>query len=327
MSTTELSNIIIRNDNLANFQKTHNSNHESMKDQHQESNEKKINKKTKENLLDFYFNNQLNETSNKLHSNSNFVSDKEINRKKIDNNHLIINNLENELKEKNDEIKILKNNFIEKIDLIESENKIVLNQIEEEFNRVISRMNRKYKENINGLEVNSLGIKNHYDDFITKLNLNIINLKNNTVDAKEHENLIQNLKTRALEKIEGEKNNYDEKLRELLEYFDKPEYRKLINNVNFYLKFKEKINFTNDDLNYIEQFNFTDQEYDIWMDRIKLNVITAECDYINGVINLESEYKLLYDKIKYNEEDKFTFIENEIKDKFDVFFKHILSIL
>ena len=263
----------------------------------------------------------LNDRKTNLDNNKSFSN--KINKsieKNSDNENFIIHNLEKELKEKNEEIKLIKKNFIEKIDRVENENTSILNNLEEEFNKVIINMKKNYKDNVNGLEINALGIKNIYDDFIAKLNSNIINLQNNTVDAQKHDKIIKELKTKSFIKSEEEKNNYDEKLKELLDYFDKPDYRKLINNINFYLKFKDKFNFTNDDLNYIENLNFTDKEYELWMDRIKLNLITAECDYINGVMNIENEYKSLYEKIKYKVEDKLQNIEIEINEKFDVSF-------
>ena len=246
-------------------------------------------------------------------------NDKQLNMKFNKNDNLIINNLEKELQGKNEEIKIMKNNFKEKIELLENENKKTVNKLEDQFNHIIENVNKNYIENVSGLEINTLHVKNEYDDTVMKLHSNILNLKNKSVELNKHENIIQDIKTKAFMKIEDYKNNYEDKLKELINYFDKPEYRKLIQNINFYMKFKEKIDFTPEDLNFIEHINFSDQEYDLWMDRIKLNLITAECDYLNGVMELENNYLQIYEKIKSSEIDKFINLENEINEKFDVF--------
>lgn len=241
-------------------------------------------------------------------------------KKNVDNDHLIIYNLEHELKQKNEEIKKMKKNFTDKIGLIENENKVSLNNLESEFTLLINNIKKNYYENVNGLEINSSKIKNSYDDIISKLHANILNLKNDSIDSKIHERIIQEIKTKTFIRIEDEKDNYNKKLKELIDYFDKPDYRKLMNNINFYLKFKEKFDLNYDDIYEIPKTNFTDQEYDLWMDKIKLNLITAECDYINGIIGIENEYNTLYDTIKYNEHEKLNLIEKEINDKFNVFY-------
>ena len=166
-------------------------------------------------------------------------------------------------------------------------------------------------------------MKNEYDDIITKLQLNINNLKNNSVVISKHNNIIEELKINSVNKIEDTKNIYLDKLKELINYFDKPDYRKLIENLNFYMKFKEKLDFSPEDSELLKNLNFSEQEYEIWMDKIKLNLITAECDYINGVIELENNYLDLYEKIKSTQDNKYEIMEKEISDKFDVkfFFK------
>lgn len=247
-----------------------------------------------------------------------FEDDKRKYTQNLINDNLIINNLEKELKEKNDEIKLMKKNFKEKIELIEKENIKIVNNLEDQFDDIVNNMNVNYIENVNGLEVNSLRIKNEYEEILSKIQSNMVNLKNNTVDVRKHESIVQDLKTKSFLKVEEFKNNYEEKLRELINYFDKPDYRKYIQNINFYLKFKEKIDFSPEDLNIIESVNFSDQEYELWIDRIKLNLISAECNYINGVIDLENDYLSLYEQIKINETDKFKYLENEINDKFEV---------
>ncbi len=236
----------------------------------------------------------------------------------FENEKVIINNLESELILKNDEIRILKKNFKEKVGLIENENKKIVNNLENQFNNVINNLNHNHIETINGLEIKTLKVKNEYDEILSKIYSNILNLKNNSVDIKKHDNIIQDLKTKSFVKIEEYKNNFDEKLRELINFFDKPDYRKLIHNINIYMKFKEKIDFTADDLNFIDNFNMTNQEYELWIDRLKLNLISAECDYINGVVDLENNYLNLYEKIKLQERDKYKIVENEINEKFGV---------
>jgi len=273
--------------------------------------------KFKNESLGLYIKNNMTQKEN-ITNELIFEDDKRKYTQNLINDNLIINNLEKELKEKNDEIKLMKKNFKEKIELIEKENIKIVNNLEDQFDDIVNNMNVNYIENVNGLEVNSLRIKNEYEEILSKIQSNMVNLKNNTVDVRKHESIVQDLKTKSFLKVEEFKNNYEEKLRELINYFDKPDYRKYIQNINFYLKFKEKIDFSPEDLNIIESVNFSDQEYELWIDRIKLNLISAECNYINGVIDLENDYLSLYEQIKINETDKFKYLENEINDKFEV---------
>lgn len=233
---------------------------------------------------------------------------------------LIIKNLENELKERTDEIKVLKKNFKEKIDILEDENKKTIDQLEEQFNRMVENINKNHSDNVTGLELSNLQIKNEYDDLIAKFQRNILNLKSNSMPVKKHEEIIKELNTKSFVKFEEHKNIYQEKFKEVIKFFDKPDYKKLIENINFYIKFKEKIDFTPEDLQILETSNLSNQEFDIWMDRIKLNLVTAETDYINGIIELENNYLNLFEKIKGNEFEKFQILENEINKKFEVNF-------
>ena len=295
----------------------------------------KINLNEKENLPNKYTNFYYNQTSplknmqkdNIYNLNGNLQNNFSLKKNNLnspnDNEHLIINNLENELKEKNNEIKILKKNFKEKIFLVETENKKTISNLEDQFNNIVENINKNSSENFSGLEISNVQMKNEYDDIITKLQLNINNLKNNSVVISKHNNIIEELKINSVNKIEDTKNIYLDKLKELINYFDKPDYRKLIENLNFYMKFKEKLDFSPEDSELLKNLNFSEQEYEIWMDKIKLNLITAECDYINGVIELENNYLDLYEKIKSTQDNKYEIMEKEISDKFDVkfFFK------
>lgn len=293
-----------------------NSNFKKLLEKNTEKNTEKFNSRIEEN--ENFGNFAVNNLSKITEKDSNSKSKLTTENKSIPQEKLIINNLETELIVKNNEIKTLKKNFKEKIEFLEIENKKNVDKLEDQFENIMGNIGQKHNQNITGMEANSLQMKNEYDELVAKLQSNISNIKHNSVNIFKHESVIEELKSKTNNEIQESKDIYQAKMNELVNYFDKPEYRKLIENINFYIKFKERMNFSIEDVEFLDNVNISDQEYELWMDRIKLNMVTAECDYINSVLELETDYKKDFDKIRLEENRKFQFLENEINDKFEV---------
>jgi len=227
-------------------------------------------------------------------------------------------NLQNELRLKNEEIKILKNNFKKKINLIEEENSKNIEKIEREFYNFIDNM----EVNLNTSKIieeekernNNLFLK----DIVTKLKTELIDLKSNSINISKHEDYLREIKNKLNEKNIETNFLYSKKIKEIIDYFDKPEYVNLIEKMRFYIKYKEKLDFSKIEFDPKENFG-TIREYDYWFDRIKLNLINAETDYLNGMIELENKYNEFYIETAFERNKKLNALENEINTKFNVF--------
>jgi len=155
-------------------------------------------------------------------------------------------------------------------------------------------------------------------DIVTKLKTELIDLKSNSINISKHEDYLREIKNKLNEKNIETNFLYSKKIKEIIDYFDKPEYVNLIEKMRFYIKYKEKLDFSKIEFDPKENFG-TIREYDYWFDRIKLNLINAETDYLNGMIELENKYNEFYIETAFERNKKLNALENEINTKFNVF--------
>lgn len=107
------------------------------------------------------------------------------------------------------------------------------------------------------------------------------------------------------------------KINEILELFENPEYLNLIEIMKFFFKYKENLDFSNLDF-FLNRGFQSINEYEIWFDKIKLNIINSETDYLKGIIGLEKKYNEFYYEAAFDRNEKLTALENEINTKFSV---------
>ena len=262
--------------------------------------------------------NNQNKENNKTYNTN--ISKNLINLDKETNSNLEIelNNKNNELNNKKKELNLIKHNFNTKINLIEKENKNVIKKIENNYEILLSDVENINVDKKNNLdEITNKNYNNYLEQIIGKLYLELSGLKINTVNVSKHEEIIRELKNQLKIEKDETKQIYVEKIKELMNFYDKPEYKNLLENLSFYMKFKEKIEIKKDEISSLN-YNFSINEYDICIDKIKLNLINSESEYLNGMMDLEKEYKEMINELKINQNDKFLSLENEINSKFDV---------
>lgn len=224
-------------------------------------------------------------------------------------------NLESELQQKKNEINLLKNNFKKKIELIEQENEKNINNMEKNFNNILNNVENLF---ISERLKNEDKDKNSYNSFqylISKLKLEWVDLKNNSVNISKHEEIIRELRKQLTDQNIQTSSIYNKVLKELLDYFDRPEYLNLIENMRFYMNYRDKLNLSNLDMEKKFEY-FSIREYDLWIDKIKLNLIKAESKYLDGMIELETKFNNFIHESNQEETQKFAKLEAEINAKF-----------
>jgi hypothetical protein len=223
---------------------------------------------------------------------------------------IIVKNLENELREKKDEIKTLKKNFREKILILEQENKLNLDMVENQHKIEVSALLKNHEIIVKELhEENDLLIEK-FENVILKLaNEKNQNIKN-CMDKNKHEEKIRELSKAYDDKYEELKKGYDENIKQMNNLFENPLYVNCLEKIRYYNINKEKLQQVADVKLINHEENKSELEYEVGdvysiIDSIKfeqlknctlyfqqLNEINYKCQNILNRNNVETKNKL-----------------------------------
>lgn len=104
-----------------------------------------------------------------------------------------------------------------------------------------------------------------------------------------------------------------------MNFFDKPEYRVLMEKLKFYSKFKDKINVDLDDMEKSSLLGLKNDEIEILITKMKIHVIDVETEYVKGLTDLEQKYQEYEAKFQQSKaDDKLESLKKLVMDKFSV---------
>jgi hypothetical protein len=201
----------------------------------------------------------------------------------------VIKNLEQELREKNDEIKILKKNFLEKINQMEAENKKTIEQVEQQ-NKTSSEKLQNNHDNLKvELNFQLTQMKTQYEEILSKLVADLKLSKHNNVSIHLYNTKINEVSTKWNENNLKLKSNYEKNLSEVFNLIDKSEYKELMERIRFFDKYKDRINFPLPSFIEKSKLNLTSEE--ALNDIIRLKLLEVEASHLKecGKIQIEFE--------------------------------------
>lgn len=264
---------------------------------------------------------------NKTHSNSfteeenktklyNNATNKQISKEDPKTLKLIIKNLEEELKEKKDEIKILHKNFKDKISLIELENKKLIEQIDQRYKINLDELINNYETRLAEYEYQSTLMKTQYEELINKLYRDYNALKSSNISLSFHNEKINELDNNYRDKLEYLKKLYTQKLKDVYSYFDKPKYNQTLERIKFYNEHNVKFNNFEENLEFFKNNNFNLSEYSIWLDKIRLKIMEKDLDYIKEMSDIEINYEKLFENTIDDKFNKLEKLKEKINERF-----------
>lgn len=248
---------------------------------------------------------------------------------------IICKNLDNEIKERKDEVKILRRNFREKIQLMELENKKLIESIELKFKNTIDNIYQNHENKLKEIDNQKNIMKNQYEEIINKLITEINAWRSGGILMAEHKEEINLNNKKWIENFERMKEFYTKKIKEVASYIDKPEYLLLIERIKFFSTHKESLEKMCDEcLNnpmFVEFFNFlkkcnydTDLIY-LCLDKLRLGILDADTVFISEMTEIELNYLNIYHSLKLDKKDDYEKLKNKIYEKFTYLEKFNIS--
>jgi hypothetical protein len=237
---------------------------------------------------------------------------------------LLCKNLRGEVKAKNEYIKNLENNIKEKLKQIELENKTLVESVESQYKEVIDAIATLNEKKVNELVYQNNLLKNQYEEMMRKLSIEYSYDRFNMIGLAEHTEAIRGNDNRWKSKYEDLKGSFIEKLNELIAFFDRNEYRVLLEKINLYAMLCEKLGDldVDDKLKCLIEDNKTflnSQEYDIWVSKVKLKTIQIESEFIKGISDIETTYITGYKYIDNKQSSKLDKLQVLLDERFKVF--------
>jgi len=231
----------------------------------------------------------------------------------------IIKNLELELLEKTDEIKVLKRNFLEKINQMEAENKKTIDLVEHQ-NKTSSEKLQNNHDNLKvELNFQLTQMKTQYEEILSKLIADLKLSKHNNVSIHLYNTKMNEVSTKWNENHLKLKSNYEKNMSEVFNLIDKSEYRELMERIRFFDKYKDKINFPLPSFIEKSKLNLTSEE--ALNDIIRLKLLEVEASHLKECGKIQIEFQKIIsehseknknklDKIKEFTISRFKEIEN-----------------
>jgi hypothetical protein len=264
---------------------------------------------------------------NKLITNNNDINELE----DVATLKLICKNLRNEIKSKNEEIKTLHSNIKEKLKLIEAENKIALEAIESGYKNLVENINNANENKINEMIYQSNLVKSQYEEIIQKLKIEYSYSKINKIDIAEHARIVQESQEMWKDNYEQLKKLFIEKLKDLINFFNKFEYKQVLEKINLYSKIcgdVEKFGFNSELENYFKnnQEFFINEEYNIWVNKIRIRLVDIEKEYIENISAIEANYLCNYRSSENNKNKKLDDLQIILEERFKVLFYNFKAL-
>lgn len=223
---------------------------------------------------------------------------------------IIIQNLENELRERTDEIKVLRKNFKDKIVLMEQENKKTYDQIEIKHRMEINSIYQSNKEMLVELEQVNETSRRKYEEYVNKVVREYNALKNTTIPLATHNITVNELNFKWKENFEKIKLMFHEKLKEVVSNFETPEYMYLLERIQFFNLHQEKFD-------KILNRDFDTDEYTTFLDKIKLNIIELDTHFIKEMTGIQINYENIFNSCTKVKKDKLEELKEIVNKKFD----------
>jgi hypothetical protein len=233
---------------------------------------------------------------------------------------IIVKNLENEIRDKKDEIKTLKKNFREKILLLEQENKLNQDMIENQYKIELSGLLKNHQSIIKNLnEENDLLIEK-FENIIIKLANEKNQNKKNSIEKSFHEEKIKELNKIYEEKHEKLKENYDERVKQMIRLFENPLYIHCLEKIRYYNINKEKL-IQVADVKLINPENKSELEYNVGdiyslLDSIKFEQLKKCALYFEQFNEINYKCETILKKNLLQNKSNLTDLKEEVSKRF-----------
>lgn len=257
------------------------------------------------------------------------ISPRQINKKVFNENYdeisdismmrKMIKNLESELREKNDEMKILNKNFKEKINLMENENKIAYENLENSYKLQIFTINSNNKNLLQELTEENIKSQRKYEELLKNILKELNYYKQTCVSSIYHQEKMSELNFKWKEHYEKMKISYDKKIKDLVQHVHNPEFNLVIEKLKFFILHFEK--FENIiKINFRENSEF-DLNYDLkevyaYLDKLKINILQTDVEFKANLIDIKTSLENTFGVFKNNKKNKFDELKEIVKKKF-----------
>jgi len=115
------------------------------------------------------------------------------------------------------------------------------------------------------------------------------------------------------------KSLFNKKLKEMMNFFDKPEYRILMEKIKFYTKFNEKLHIEFKENERGSMNELKNDEIELLISKMKIHMIDVETRYLKGLSEMEQKYQELESKFHQSKaDDKLENLKKIVLDKFSV---------
>jgi hypothetical protein len=232
---------------------------------------------------------------------------------------IMIKNLESELKEKNDEIKILNKNFKEKINLIENENKMALENLENSYKLQIFTTNANHKNLLQDLTEENLKSQKKYEELLKKVLKEFNYYKQTCVSSNYHQEKVGEVNFKWKEHYEKMKISYEKKIKDLILHVNNPEFNLVIEKLKFFITHVEKFEKILK-INFLENSEF-DLNYDLkevyaYLDKLKIKILQTDVEFKTNLIDIKTSIENKFGLYKNKNRDKLEELKEIVKKKF-----------
>lgn len=233
---------------------------------------------------------------------------------------LIIKNLDNEIREKNDEIKVLNKNFKGKIRLIEQENKKSLDHLESKYKFQLYSATQNHKHLMNDIKQENLNTIANYEEVINKILNEYNDYKSQSIHLSSHNQKINEVNLIWKEHNDKMKKEFENKIKEISQNLDNPMNRSLLEKMQFFgthiKKFEDilKVKFKEEKGKDIK--NYEINELYAYLDKIKINTLETNAEFLKEMAEIQINFESNFSNLNFRENNKLEKLKEVVKKKF-----------